>query len=138
MKKRITGFTLIEVLVVVVILGILAAVVVPNVMGREEQARIVKAKQDIRVLVSALKQYKLDNYQYPSTDQGLEALVQKPAGNPPAPHWPEGGYLDHLPKDPWGRPYLYLNPGLHGPVDVYTLGPDGEQGGEDDIGQWNL
>lgn len=141
MKKNSTGFSLIEVLVVVIILGILAAIVVPNVMGREEQARVVKAKQDIRALLSSLKQYKLDNFTYPSMDQGLQALRNPPAGNPPAPHWAEGGYVDALPNDPWGNPYLYLNPGIHGTIDVYTLGADGETGGEGvyaDLGQWNL
>ncbi|RMD79146.1 MAG: type II secretion system protein GspG [Gammaproteobacteria bacterium] len=132
------GFTLIEVMVVVVILAILAAIVVPRIMDRPEAARIAKAKADIRAIQSALDLYKLDNGSYPSTDEGLEALVRRPPG---ARRWKEGGYLDRLPKDPWGRPYLYLNPGVHGPVDVYTLGADGRPGGEGkdaDIGNWNL
>ncbi|MCP5420617.1 MAG: type II secretion system major pseudopilin GspG [Gammaproteobacteria bacterium] len=135
------GFTLIEVMVVVVILGILAAVVVPRIMDRPDEARIVKAKQDIRALKSALDLYKLDNYTYPSTEQGLEALVQKPTILPEPPHWKSGGYLENLPKDPWGNPYQYLQPGQQGPVDIYSLGADGQTGGEGkdaDIGTWNL
>lgn len=134
---RNAGFTLIEVMVVVVILSILAAVIVPKIMGRPEQARIVKAKQDVRVLESALKTYKLDNFAFPSTDQGLDALVKKPAGAPEPKHWKDGGYLDRLPNDPWGHPYQYLNPGVHGDIDVYSLGPDEHNDG-DDIGNWNL
>lgn len=136
-----TGFTLIEVMVVVVILGILAALVVPRIMGRPDEARIVKAKNDLRALEAALKLYKLDNYVYPSTDQGLEALVQRPSTPPEPRQWKEGGYLDRLPKDPWGRPYLYLNPGIHGEIDIWTHGVDGQPGGEGvdaDIGNWTL
>jgi len=125
-------------MVVVVILGILAAIIVPRVMDRPDTARITKAKQDIRVLESALNLYKLDNHVYPTTDEGLEALVQKPAN---ATNWKEGGYIARLPKDPWGRPYQYLNPGIHGAIDIFTLGRDGQPGGADidaDIGNWNL
>ncbi len=139
--KRAAGFTLIEIMVVVVILGILAAIVVPRVMDRPDQARVIKAKQDIRVLHSTLDLYKLDNFRYPSTDQGLEALVQKPSSIPEPPHWREGGYIDHLPKDPWGQPYQYLNPGQHGAFDIYSLGADSQPGGsgvDSDIGSWNL
>ncbi len=135
------GFTLIEVMVVVVILGILAAVVIPRIMDRPDTARITKAKQDIRVLEGALNLYKLDNHFYPSTEQGLEALVQKPSGDPEPRNWKEGGYIDRLPVDPWGNPYQYLNPGAHGPIDIYSLGADGQLGGEGvaaDIGNWNL
>jgi len=135
------GFTLIEVMVVVVILGILAAVVVPRIMDRPDEARIVKARNDLRVLKSALDLYKLDNFQYPTTDQGLEALVARP-GLPPEPsNWKEGGYLERLPRDPWGNPYQYLQPGEYGAVDIYSLGADGQPGGEDsnaDVGTWNL
>lgn len=131
------GFTLIEVMVVVVILGILAAVIVPRIMDRPEQARLVKAKQDIRVLEAALQGYKLDNLAFPSTDQGLEALVQKPSGTPEPLHWKTGGYIARLPKDPWGNAYRYLNPGAHGEIDVYSIGPD-VQNSSDDIGNWNL
>jgi len=135
------GFTLIEVMVVIVILGILAAVVVPRIMDRPDTARIAKVKQDIRTLESALNLYKLDNFTYPSTDQGLEALVKKPSGEPEPRNWKEGGYIDRLPKDPWGNEYQYLNPGVHGPIDIYSLGADGQEGGEGmnaDIGNWNL
>jgi general secretion pathway protein G len=132
------GFTLIEVMVVVVILSILAAVVVPRIMDNPDKARVVKAKQDVRVIKNQLDLYRLHNYRYPTTEQGLEALVQKPAD---APHWQEGGYLDRLPKDPWGKPYLYLSPGQHGDIDIYSLGADGQPGGEGvdaDVGNWNL
>ncbi len=138
---RQSGFTLIEVMVVVVILGILAAIVVPRVMDRPDQARVVKAKQDVRALESALNTYRLDNFHYPSTNQGLQALVQEPSGEPPAKNWKSGGYLNRLPKDPWGNPYRYLNPGQHGQIDIYSLGADGQPGGTDidaDIGNWNL
>lgn len=136
-----SGFTLIEVMVVVVILGILAAIVVPRIMDRPDEARIIKAKQDIRVLQSALDLYKLDNYRYPSTEQGLEALVQKPAGDPEPPRWKQGGYVDRLPKDPWGQDYQYLSPGQRSPVEIYSLGADGQPGGDEtdaDIGNWAL
>lgn len=139
--RRSTGFTLIEVMVVVAILGILAALVVPRIMDRPDEARIVKARNDIRVLSNQLDLYRLDNYVYPSTDQGLEALVNRPGGQPEAPNWKSGGYLDRLPKDPWGRPYQYLQPGQHGEFDLYSLGADGRPGGEGsdaDIGNWNL
>ncbi|HEY5790220.1 MAG TPA: type II secretion system major pseudopilin GspG [Gammaproteobacteria bacterium] len=135
------GFTLIEIMVVVVILGILAAIIVPRVLDRPDTARIVKARQDIRTLESALNLYRLDNYHYPSTEQGLEALVTKPGGEPDARNYPQGGYIDRLPIDPWQRPYLFLNPGEHSAIDVYTLGADGVPGGEGpdaDIGNWNL
>ena len=135
------GFTLIEVMVVVIILGILAAIVVPRVMSRPDDARITKAKQDIRALESALNLYKLDNFVYPSTDQGLEALVKKPSGSPEPRNWKDGGYIDRLPKDPWGNTYLYLNPGVKSAVDIYSLGADSQQGGEGvnaDIGNWEL
>ena len=131
------GFTLIEILVVVVILGILAAVVVPRVMEYPGQARQTAAKSDIATLVSALNSYKLDNFAYPSTEQGLDALVHKPSGTPEAPKW--HAYLDKAPKDPWGRPYLYLHPGTHGDVDVFSYGADGKPGGDGedaDIGNW--
>lgn len=138
-RQRQAGFTLIELMVVVVILAILAAFVVPMVMDRPDEARIVKAKQDIASISSALNLYKLDNYRYPTTEQGLEALVKKPTSEPIPPNWKP--YLKQLPKDPWGRPYLYVSPGEHGPFDLYTLGADGEEGGEGadaDIGNWML
>jgi general secretion pathway protein G len=133
------GFTLIEIMVVVVILGILAALIVPKVMSRPDQARAIAAQQDIAALAQALKLYKLDNLHYPSTEQGLQALVVKPQTEPLPRNWKPGGYLERLPKDPWGRGYLYLQPGKHGEIDVYSLGADGEPGGEGsgaDIGNW--
>lgn len=135
------GFTLIEIMVVVVILGILAAMVVPNIMGAPDEARAVKAKQDIRAIEGALKRYRLDNFRYPTTEQGLEALVEKPTIQPEPKNWKPGGYLDRLPKDPWGEPYKYRNPGDHGEVDIFTYGRDARPGGEEadaDIGNWNL
>ncbi len=125
------GFTLIEVMVVLVILGILATLVVPRIMSRPDEARIIAAKQDINSIGQALKLYRLDNQSYPTTDQGLQALVTKPTGTPP-PNWKTGGYLDRLPKDPWGNDYKYLNPGVNNPndVDVFSLGADGAPGGE--------
>jgi general secretion pathway protein G len=133
------GFTLIEILVVVVILGILAAIVVPKVMEHPGEARQVRAKQDIQAIATALNMYKLDNFTYPSTEQGLDALVSKPSGAPDAPKWRKGGYLDKAPKDPWGRPYLYLHPGSHGDIDVFSYGADGKPGGDGedaDVGNW--
>lgn len=133
------GFTLIEVMIVIVILGVLAALIVPKVIGRPDEARVVAAKQDVSSLMQALKLYRLDNHRYPTTDQSLEALVKKPTTAPIPPNWKSGGYLDRLPKDPWGNPYLYLNPGVHGEIDVYSLGADAAPGGEGvdaDIGSW--
>ena len=131
------GFTLIEIMVVVVILGILAAAVVPNIMSRPEQARIEKTKHDIGALESALNIYKLDNYRYPSTDQGLEALVKKPSGSPQPRNYKKNGYIKKLNKDPWGKEYLYLFPGTHGELDLYSLGKDSIPS-DDDIGNWNI
>jgi general secretion pathway protein G len=138
--KRQNAFTLIEVLVVVAILAILAAIVVPRIMDRPDEARRVAAKADTAAIVQALKLYRLDNGNYPQTDQGLAALVQKPTTNPVPPNWKQGGYLDKLPKDPWGRDYQYLNPGVRGEIDVFSLGADGARGGEGsnaDIGNWD-
>ncbi|MGD8911274.1 MAG: type II secretion system major pseudopilin GspG [Candidatus Thiodiazotropha sp.] len=135
--NKFKGFTLIEVMVVVVILSILAAIVVPKIMDRPEQARITKAKSDIRALEAALNLYRLDNMIYPTTDQGLEALVSKPSDSPEPSNWKEGGYLDRLPVDPWGNAYLFLNPGTHGTIDIYSGGLD-PQSSEDDLGNWNL
>ncbi len=135
------GFTLLEIMVVVVILGILAALVVPKIISRPDEARVVAARQDIATLMQALKLYRLDNLRYPTTEQGLQALVTKPATAPLAPNWKAGGYLERLPKDPWSNPYQYLNPGVHGEIDVFSLGADGAAGGEGvdaDIGSWNL
>ncbi len=132
------GFTLIEIMVVVVILSILAAFVVPKIMDRPEQARILKAKQDIRTVENALRMYKLDNLVYPSTDQGLDALIQEPTTEPVPRKWAKEGYIDRLSDDPWGNPYIYLQPGIHGSFDIYSVGPDGQPETEDDLGNWNL
>ncbi len=135
------GFTLIEIMVVVVIMGILAALVVPKLIGRTDDARVAAAKQDIATIMQALKLYRLDNQRYPTTDQGLQALIAAPTSGPPAPGWKPGGYVDKLPKDPWGRPYQYLSPGVKGEIDVFSLGADGQPGGagyDADIGSWEL
>jgi general secretion pathway protein G len=137
---RETGFTLIEIMVVVVILGILAALVAPNVISRIDDAQINRAKQDVRAVESALHLYRLDNFRYPTTDQGLDALVNQPA-DPSIRNWRQGGYLDKVPVDPWGSPYQYLYPGQNGEFDVFTLGADQQPGGEGinaDIGNWNI
>ncbi|MGZ5102488.1 MAG: type II secretion system major pseudopilin GspG [Usitatibacter sp.] len=134
------GFTLIEVLVVVAILGILAAIVVPQFMNRPDEAHRVAAKADIGAIVQSLKLYRLDNGFYPSTDQGLAALVQRPTTNPVPGNWKQGGYLERLPKDPWGGDYQYLSPGVKGEIDVFSLGADRARGGEGnaaDIGNWD-
>jgi general secretion pathway protein G len=136
---RQTGFTLIEIMVVVIILGILAAIVIPRVMDRPDAARITKAKADIRALEAALNLYRLDNFVYPSTDQGLQALVSKPTDGPELRNWKQ--YLDRLPKDPWGNDYQYLAPGAKGEIDILTFGADGQPGGDAvnaDIGNWEL
>lgn len=138
--NRQSGFTLLELMVVVVILGILASVVVPNLLGNKEKADQQKAITDIVALENALDMYRLDNNVYPTTDQGLEALVSKPS-NPEPRNYRADGYIRRLPKDPWGNDYQYLSPGDHGRVDVFTLGADGQEGGEEanaDIGNWNL
>ncbi len=133
------GFTLIEVMIVIVILGVLASLVVPRVMGRPDEARVVAAKQDIGALMQALRLYKLDNRHYPSNAQGLSALIERPSSAPVPGNWKP--YLERLPTDPWGTPYQYLNPGLRGEVDVMSFGADGRSGGsgfDADIGSWEL
>jgi general secretion pathway protein G len=136
------GFTLIEIMVVVVIIGLLAAMIVPSVVGHVEQARVTRAHQDIQALGTALTLYRIDNFKYPTTDQGLKALVERPA-DPTIKNWREGGYLQNASlKDPWGNDYQYVYPGTHGhEYDLYTLGANGEEGGTDSssvIGNWNL
>jgi general secretion pathway protein G len=131
------GFTLIELMVVLAIIGVLAALIVPNVLGRADDARITAARTDVGNLMQALKLYKLDNQRFPSTEQGLNALILKPTTEPVPGNWKP--YLDKLPKDPWGRPYQYLNPGIKGEVDVLSFGADGQAGGEGnnaDLGSW--
>lgn len=140
---RTRGFTLIEIMVVIAILGVLAALIVPRVVGRTDDARITAAKTDIATIMNALKMYRLDNGRYPTTEQGLRALIEKPANDPIPSNWKEGGYLERrsIPTDPWGREYQYLNPGLRGEIDVFSLGRDGQTGGEGadaDIGSWSI
>lgn len=140
-SKSSRGFTLIEVMVVIVILSVLAALIVPKVMGRPDEARIAAARQDIASIVQALKLYRLDNMRYPTTEQGLQALVKQPVTPPIPQNWKGNGYLERMPKDPWGQPYQYLQPGVHGEIDVLSLGADGAPGGEGndaDIGSWDL
>lgn len=139
-KQYQRGFTLIEIMVVVVILGILAAIVAPNVLGRIDDAQATRVAQDLRGIESAMKFYRLDNFAYPSSEQGIDALVNKPA-DPNIRNWKSGGYLTRTPKDPWGNEYRYLNPGQNGEIDIYTLGRDRKPGGEGvdaDIGNWEL
>ncbi|MGE5452910.1 MAG: type II secretion system major pseudopilin GspG [Acidobacteriota bacterium] len=131
------GFTLIELMVVLVIIGLLAALIVPNVLDRADDARVTAAKTDVANLMQALKLYKLDNMRFPTAEQGLQALVAKPSTGPIPPNWKP--YLEKLPNDPWGRAYQYANPGVKGPVDVFSFGADGQSGGEGrdaDIGSW--
>jgi general secretion pathway protein G len=143
MTKRLTlrntlrGFTLIEIMVVVVIIGILASLVIPRIIGRPQQARIVKAKQDILAIENAMQLYKLDNGFYPSAEQGIAALVSKPGSDPVPTNWQP--YLKEVPQDPWGKPYHYANPGQHSDIDIYTYGPTGQPGGSGEnaeIGNW--
>ena len=136
-RDRTRGFTLIELMVVLVIIGVLAALIVPNVLNRADDARVTAARTDVNNLVQALKLYKLDNQRFPTAEQGLKALVAKPTAGTVPPNWKP--YLDKLPNDPWGRPYQFANPGVKGEIDVYSLGADGVVGGEGndaDVGSW--
>ncbi|MGX9461399.1 type II secretion system major pseudopilin GspG [Shewanella sp. A14] len=135
-KQR--GFTLLEVMVVIVILGILASMVVPNLMGNKDKADLQKAVSDIVALENALDMYKLENGIYPTTEQGLDALVQKPSSSPEPRNYREDGYVKRLPQDPWRNDYLLLSPGENGKIDIFSAGPDGQPGTEDDVGSWNL
>lgn len=137
LPRRQRGFTLIELMVVLAIIGVLAALIVPNVLGRADEARVTAARTDVGNLMQALKLYRLDNQRFPSAEQGLQALVTRPTVEPLPLNWKP--YVEKLPRDPWGRPYQYLNPGLQGEVDVLSLGADGQPGGEGfnaDIGSW--
>jgi len=140
MKRRASaGFTLVEIMVVVVIIGVLAVLIVPRVVGRSDDARVAAAKHDVTTLMQSLKLYRLDNGRFPSNEQGLQALVAKPQSAPVPSNW--RAYLDRLPKDPWGNTYQYLNPGVNGEIDVFSLGADGQPGGsgaDQDIGSWQL
>ena len=133
-----SGFTMIELVFVIVILGILASMVVPNLLGSQERANVQKAVQDISALETSLKMYKMDNYDYPTTEQGLEALTAESSIEPVPRRFQEDGYLQRLPNDPWGNAYQLLNPGEYGKMDVFSMGSDGEAGTDDDIGNWNL
>jgi general secretion pathway protein G len=138
-KRRQAGFSLVEILVVLVIMGLLISVVAPTVLNRADEARVQKVHADFKAIETALKIYRLDNYVYPTTEQGLQALVERSTLDPEPRNFKEGGYLPELPIDPWGRPYLYLSPGERGEIDLYTLGADGLSGGEGqnaDIGNW--
>jgi len=126
-----SGFTLIEIMVVVIIIGVLAALVAPKIMGRPDEARKIAATQDLGTIAQALKMYKLDNYRYPTTEQGLKALVERPTASPIPKNWKQEGYLEFYPTDPWGNEYVYLHPGKNGEMDLYSRGADGQDGGED-------
>lgn len=140
MKKPLSqqGFTLIEVMVVLLIIGIMASFVAPQILGNQEEAQLKKAAVDIQQLEGALEMYKLKNNVFPSTEQGLEALVSQPVIEPIPRNYPSDGFIKRLPQDPWGNDYLLLNPGEMGNIDIFSVGPDGEPGTEDDIGNWNL
>jgi len=136
--KKQSGFTLMEIMVVIVILGILSAMVIPSLLDKKDVADLQKAKSDITALEGALDMYRLQNSRYPTTDQGLEALVSKPEGSPEPRNYPEDGYIKLLQKDPWGNDYVLVSPGENGKIDVFSPGLDGEEGTDDDVGNWNM
>ncbi len=139
-RARQSGFSLIEIMVVVIIIGLLASIVAPQVLNRADEARVQKVKSDFKSIQTGLKMYRIDNYAYPTSEQGLQALVERPAMAPQPRNWDESGYLEQLPRDPWGNPYLYLSPGESHDYSIYTLGADGVSGGEDqnaDISVWD-
>ena len=135
MKKQ-SGFSLLEVMVVLVIIGMILSIVAPNIMGQQEEAALDKAGLDIQQLEDAMNMYKLKNKKYPTTEQGLEALVSKTTIDPVPRRFPEGGFISKLPEDPWGNPYQLVSPGEMGKIDIFSMGPDGEVGTDDDIGNW--
>lgn len=137
-KQKMSGFTLLEIMVVIVILGVLASMVIPNLLGNKEKADRQKVVSDIVALENALDMYKLDNSRYPTTEQGLESLVGMPEADPEPRNYPENGYIKRLPLDPWGNDYLLVSPGDNGQVDIYSIGLDAEEGTDDDIGNWNM
>ena len=137
-NKKEKGFTLLEIMVVIVILGVLASMIVPNLLGNKDKADRQKVVSDVVALENSLDMYKLDNGSYPSSDQGLEALVSEPSGSPEPRNYREDGYIKRLPEDPWGNEYILNNPGEHGKIDILSVGLDGEEGTDDDIGNWNL
>ncbi|MEW9797729.1 type II secretion system major pseudopilin GspG [Alteromonas sp. CYL-A6] len=136
--KRSAGFSLIEVMVVLLIIGIMASMVAPAILGNEEEARLKKAAVDIQQLESALEMYKLRNNRFPTTEQGLDALVSAPTIDPIPRNYPPEGFIKRLPDDPWGNPYTLISPGELGIIDIFSNGPDEEPGTEDDIGNWNI
>lgn len=135
MKKQ-SGFSLLEVMVVLVIIGMILSIVAPNIMGQQEEAALDKAGLDIQQLEDAMNMYKLKNKKYPTTEQGLEALVTKTSIDPVPRRFPDGGFISKLPEDPWGNPYQLVSPGEMGKIDIFSMGPDGEVGTDDDIGNW--
>ncbi|QPG05573.1 type II secretion system major pseudopilin GspG [Salinimonas marina] len=137
-SARHAGFTLIEVMVVLLIIGIMASIVAPNIMGNQEDAKLQKAAVDIQQLESAVEMYKLKNSQFPTTEQGLEALVTEPTIEPLPRNYPQGGFIKRLPEDPWNNPYVLISPGEMGQIDIFSNGPDQQPGTDDDIGNWNL
>jgi len=134
--KKQSGFSLLEVMVVLVIIGMILSIVAPNIMGQQEEAALDKASLDIQQLEDAMNMYKLKNKKYPTTEQGLEALVTKTTIDPIPRRFPEGGFISKLPEDPWGNPYQMVSPGEMGKIDIFSMGPDGEVGTDDDIGNW--